>query len=170
MNWLNDIIGVINNYLWSYVLIVMLIGIGLWFTVRTRFVQIRCIPEMFRLMTEGAGAKPREGHISTFQAFCVSTASRVGVGNIAGIAILRRSFTRAIGSRSRARSSVIPRRFAAHAPKARATCASSPAAATAGAGASPRLRSSLQPACVRHGKCRKGALADNLRANPLLQW
>ena len=59
---------------------------------------------------------------------------------------------------------------AAHAPKARATCASSPAAATAGAGASPRLRSSLQPACVRHGKCRKGALADNLRANPLLQW
>lgn len=87
MNWLNDIIGVINNYLWSYVLIVMLIGIGLWFTVRTRFVQIRCIPEMFRLMTEGAGAKPREGHISTFQAFCVSTASRVGVGNIAGIAI-----------------------------------------------------------------------------------
>ena len=38
MNWLNDIIGVINNYLWSYVLIVMLIGIGLWFTVRTRFV------------------------------------------------------------------------------------------------------------------------------------
>ena len=87
MNWLNDIIGVINNYLWSYVLIVMLIGIGLWFTVRTRFVQIRCIPEMFRLMTEGAGAKPREGHISTFQAFCISTASRVGVGNIAGIAI-----------------------------------------------------------------------------------
>ena len=38
------------------------------------------------------------------------------------------------------------------------------------AGASPRLHSSLQPACVRHGKCRKGALADNLRANPLLQW
>ena len=42
---------------------------------------------MFRLIGEGAGAKPREGHISTFQAFCVSTASRVGVGNIAGIAI-----------------------------------------------------------------------------------
>lgn len=87
MNWLNDIVGVINNYLWSYVLIVMLIGIGLWFTIRTRFVQIRCLPEMFRLMTEAADAKPREGHISTFQAFCVSTASRVGVGNIAGIAI-----------------------------------------------------------------------------------
>lgn len=75
MNWLNDIVSMINNYLWSYVLIVMLIGIGLWFTIRTRFVQIRCLPEMFRLMTEAADAKPREGHISTFQAFCVSTAS-----------------------------------------------------------------------------------------------
>ena len=87
MNWLNDIVGVINDFLWSYVLIIMLLGLGLWFTLRTKFVQIRCLPEMFRLMTEGAGAKPRSGHISTFQAFCVSTASRVGVGNIAGIAI-----------------------------------------------------------------------------------
>ena len=87
MNWLNDIVGVINVFLWSYVLIIMLLGLGLWFTLRTKFVQIRCLPEMFRLMTEGAGAKPRSGHISTFQAFCVSTASRVGVGNIAGIAI-----------------------------------------------------------------------------------
>lgn len=87
MNWLNDIVGVINDFLWSYVLIIMLLGLGLWFTLRTKFVQIRCLPEMFRLMTEGAGAKPRSDHISTFQAFCVSTASRVGVGNIAGIAI-----------------------------------------------------------------------------------
>ena len=87
MNWLNDIVGVINDFLWSYVLIIMLLGLGLYFTLRTKFVQIRCLPEMFRLMTEGAGAKPRSGHISTFQAFCVSTASRVGVGNIAGIAI-----------------------------------------------------------------------------------
>lgn len=87
MNWLNDIVSVLNDYLWSYILIVMLVGLGLWFTVRTRAVQIRCLGEMFRLVVEGAGAKPREGHISTFQAFCVSTASRVGVGNIAGIAI-----------------------------------------------------------------------------------
>lgn len=87
MNWLNDIVSVLNDYLWSYILIVMLVGLGLWFTVRTRAVQIRCLGEMFRLVVEGAGAKPRKGHISTFQAFCVSTASRVGVGNIAGIAI-----------------------------------------------------------------------------------
>ena len=44
MNWLNDIIGVINNYLWSYVLIVMLIGIGLWLRSARASVQIRCIP------------------------------------------------------------------------------------------------------------------------------
>ena len=87
MNWLNEIVTVINDFLWSYVLILMLVGSGLWFTARTRFVQLRRLGEMFRLIGEGAGAKPREGHISTFQAFCVSTASRVGVGNIAGIAI-----------------------------------------------------------------------------------
>ena len=87
MNWLNEIVTVINDFLWSYVLILMLVGSGLWFTARTGFVQLRRLGEMFRLIGEGAGAKPREGHISTFQAFCVSSASRVGVGNIAGIAI-----------------------------------------------------------------------------------
>ena len=84
---LNAIIGPINNFLWSYILIAVLVLLGLWFTVRTGFVQFRCIPEMFRLIGEGVGSTPRKGHISTFQAFCVSTASRVGVGNIAGIAI-----------------------------------------------------------------------------------
>ena len=87
MDWLSEIVSVLNGYLWSYILIAMLVGLGLWFTNRTKFVQIVQIREMFRLVTEGARAKPRQGHISTFQAFCVSTASRVGVGNIAGIAI-----------------------------------------------------------------------------------
>lgn len=87
MDWLSNMVSVINGYLWSYVLIAMLIGLGLWFSIRTKFVQIVQLREMCRLVTEGASAKPREGHISTFQAFCVSTASRVGVGNIAGIAI-----------------------------------------------------------------------------------
>lgn len=87
MEWLNQLVGTVNDYLWSYVLIAMLLGLGCWFTVKTRAVQIRLFPEMCRLVCEGAGSKPRKGHISTFQAFCVSTASRVGVGNIAGIAI-----------------------------------------------------------------------------------
>ena len=84
---LGEIVGSINNFLWTYVLIAALVGLGLWFTYKTRFVQIRCIPEMFRLIGEGVGSLPHKGHISTFQAFCISTASRVGVGNIAGIAI-----------------------------------------------------------------------------------
>ena len=77
----------VNDVLWSYVLIVVLIACGLYFTFATRFVQVRMLPEMLRLLTEGIG-KQTEGHaISSFQAFCVSTASRVGVGNIAGVAI-----------------------------------------------------------------------------------
>lgn len=87
MDWLNEIVTVVNDFLWSNVVIVLLIGAGIWFTARSGVVQLRRLPEMMSLLTEGAGASPRSGHISTFQAFCVSTASRVGVGNIAGIAI-----------------------------------------------------------------------------------
>ena len=87
MELLNTLVSAVNNVLWSYVLIVMLVGLGLWFSFRTGFVQIRHLREMVRLVAEGATAKTKKGHISTFQAFCVSTASRVGVGNIAGIAI-----------------------------------------------------------------------------------
>ena len=82
---LGELVGTVNNFLWTYILIAALILLGLWFTYKTKFVQIRCIPEMFRLIGEGVGSLPREGHISTFQAFCVSTASRVGVGNIGKI-------------------------------------------------------------------------------------
>lgn len=87
MDFLSSIVGSINDVLWSYVLIILLVGCGLWFSARTGFVQIRHMGEMFRLLGDGSAHKAREGHISTFQAFCVSTASRVGVGNIAGIAI-----------------------------------------------------------------------------------
>ena len=85
MELLNSLVGQVNDILWSYVLIILLIGAGIIFTIRTKFVQIRFIKEMVRLITSNAGAKT-DG-ISSFQAFCVSTASRVGVGNIAGIAI-----------------------------------------------------------------------------------
>lgn len=87
MDVLNSAVGAVNEVLWSYVLIVVLIGCGLYFTLRTRFVQVRMLPEMLRLLTEGIGKKTTGGTISSFQAFCVSTASRVGVGNIAGVAI-----------------------------------------------------------------------------------
>ena len=87
MEFLESFVAFANDILWSYVLIVMLVGLGIWFSLKTRFVQVRCLKEMVRLLKEGVGQKTEHNHISSFQAFCVSTASRVGVGNIAGIAI-----------------------------------------------------------------------------------
>jgi AGCS family alanine or glycine:cation symporter len=84
---MHDFINAFNYILWSHVLIVVLSLAGIIFTIRTKFVQLRHLPEMFRLLAEGAGGSPKGKGISTFQAFCVSTASRVGVGNIAGVAI-----------------------------------------------------------------------------------
>ena len=86
MGFIENFVNWSNGILWSYVLIIMLIGMGLWFTVRSGFVQLRMLPEMCRLLKEGVGVKD-DNHISSFQAFCISTASRVGVGNIAGVAI-----------------------------------------------------------------------------------
>ena len=101
---MNELITSINDLLWSYVLIVALVGCGLWFTWRTRFVQFRMVGEMLRLLTESAvetvesqvketvagekaeGSEPRRKHISSFQAFAVSVATRVGTGNLAGVA------------------------------------------------------------------------------------
>lgn len=87
MEILNEWISGINEILWSYILIIMLLGCAVWFTVRTRFVQFRMIREMVRLLGDSAtkGAKG-EKHISSFQAFAVSLASRVGTGNLAGVA------------------------------------------------------------------------------------
>lgn len=87
MDALHEIINTINNFLWTYVIIIALIASGIVFTIRTKFVQVRMLKEMFKLTLGGAGAKTSGKEISGFQAFCVSTASRVGVGNIAGVAI-----------------------------------------------------------------------------------
>ncbi|WP_418765248.1 alanine/glycine:cation symporter family protein [Mailhella sp.] len=87
MEFLESIVTAANDVLWSYVLVVMLIALGLWFSLRTGFVQLRMVREMIRLLKEGVSHDGDRAHISSFQAFCISTASRVGVGNIAGIAI-----------------------------------------------------------------------------------
>lgn len=77
-----NIISSLNNILYSYVLIIVLILGGLYFTIRTKFVQFRLIKEQFRAVTE----KPTDGKgVSSFQALMVSTASRVGTGNIIGV-------------------------------------------------------------------------------------
>ena len=70
----------INDVLWSYLLVALLLGCAVWFTLRRRGVQ-------FRMLGESAGSGPRgERHVSSFQAFAVSLASRVGTGNLAGVA------------------------------------------------------------------------------------
>ncbi|AWE07600.1 sodium:alanine symporter family protein [Lysinibacillus sp. 2017] len=87
MTYIENIVSNINNFMYSYLLIYMLIGIGLFFTIRTKFVQFRMIPEMFRVIKEKApvNAKGVKG-ISSFQAFTISAASRIGTGNVAGVA------------------------------------------------------------------------------------
>ena len=88
-NGIYGVITVLNNYLWSYILIIMLVVLGIYFTFRTKFVQFRYFTEMFKLLTDGDANKnaKKSGKISSFQAFCISTSSRVGTGNIAGIAL-----------------------------------------------------------------------------------
>ena len=94
---LNDLITSVNNAVWGYVLIAALVGCGIWFTIKTRFVQFRMVGEMLRLLTDSAvdtidnqvgekGHEVRRKHISSFQAFAVSVATRVGTGNLAGVA------------------------------------------------------------------------------------
>lgn len=84
---LSPIIGTVNDVLWTYILIIMLLGCAFWFTYKTKFVQFRMIGEMVRLLGDSTSkAEGREHHISSFQAFAVSIASRVGTGNLAGVA------------------------------------------------------------------------------------
>lgn len=86
MGLLNNIILQINDFLWTYILIALLLILGIYFSFKTKFVQFRYIKEMFRLLGDGISSK-KDGSVSSFQAFCISTASRVGTGNLAGIAI-----------------------------------------------------------------------------------
>ncbi|WP_249870422.1 alanine/glycine:cation symporter family protein [Oceanobacillus saliphilus] len=87
MEFLEEFIGIINDFLWSYILIIVLLGVGLYFTLKTGFVQFKTIPEMFRVITDKRAytASGKKG-TSSFQAFAISAASRVGTGNMAGVA------------------------------------------------------------------------------------
>jgi len=81
--WINSI----NDLLWTYILIIILLGCALWFTFKTNFVQFRMLKEMIHLLGDSTSkAEGKEHHISSFQAFAVSLASRVGTGNLAGVA------------------------------------------------------------------------------------
>ena len=84
---MKDLLTQVSDALWAYVLIGVLLGCGIWFTWRTRFVQFRMLGEMVRLLADSSVARERQHkHISSFQAFAVSVATRVGTGNLAGVA------------------------------------------------------------------------------------
>ena len=77
----------LNDWLWGNILVAALVCCGLWFTWRTRFVQFCMIGEMIRLLGDSvAPSEKGKRHISSFEAFAVSVATRVGTGNMAGVA------------------------------------------------------------------------------------
>ena len=87
MSIITEFINQANDILWTYILIAMLLGCAIWFSFKTRFVQFRMLGEMIRLLGDStAKMDGHEKHISSFQAFTISLASRVGTGNLAGVA------------------------------------------------------------------------------------
>ena len=81
---INDIVLAISNFMYTYLLVILLLAAGLYFTFRTRFIQFRMFRESLRVVTE---RPDRAGTVSSFQALMVSTASRVGTGNIIGVSV-----------------------------------------------------------------------------------
>ncbi|MEE3476291.1 MAG: alanine/glycine:cation symporter family protein [Candidatus Cryptobacteroides sp.] len=80
------IVSAINYVVWSPALVVLLVGAGLYFSIRTRFVQLRRIGVMAHLLF-GKKDKPKEKKgVSSFEAFCIALSGRVGTGNIVGVA------------------------------------------------------------------------------------
>ena len=84
-DWLVSVTGEFDGFLYTYILLALLVATGVWFTIRTKAVQLRYVKDMFTQLTEKKHVEGKRS-ISSFQALMVSTASRVGTGNIAGVA------------------------------------------------------------------------------------
>ena len=82
------IVSVVNDIIWSPALVVLLVGAGIYFSIRTRFVQVRRLGLMVRSLFAPAetGEDGKKKGISSFEAFCVALSGRVGTGNIVGVA------------------------------------------------------------------------------------
>ncbi len=80
--WMNNFLDLFGNFLYAYILIPLLIIAGVYFTFRMRFVQFRLLKDAFKSLTE----KAEKGKVSSFKSLMISTASKIGVGHIAGIA------------------------------------------------------------------------------------
>ncbi len=84
MKWLENIVGYINDYMSGYVLVFLLVAAGLYFSVRTKFVQVRCFGEGFKAVFAKRGGGSGKG-LSSFQALTTAIAAQVGTGNIVGV-------------------------------------------------------------------------------------
>ncbi len=80
-----DLINLMNDLLWGSILVYLLVGVGIYFTVRLGFIQFRHFGHMFSVLRNSR--KSDQSGISSFQALCTSLAARVGTGNMAGVAV-----------------------------------------------------------------------------------
>ncbi|WP_285761627.1 alanine/glycine:cation symporter family protein [Nocardiopsis ansamitocini] len=88
MEALTEVIEVVNNHFWTFLVIPVLVIVGLYFSVRSKMVQVRMLPQMVRSIAASPETAPDgRASISSFQAFAISAAARVGTGNVAGVAI-----------------------------------------------------------------------------------
>ncbi|MBY6197139.1 alanine/glycine:cation symporter family protein [Vibrio hangzhouensis] len=82
---MTDVINLMNDLLWGSILVYLLVGVGIYFTVRLGFIQFRHFGHMFSVLKNSR--KADAAGISSFQALCTSLAARVGTGNMAGVAV-----------------------------------------------------------------------------------
>lgn len=82
---MTDLVNLMNDLLWGSILIYLLVGVGIFFTFRLGFIQIRHFTHMFSVLKNSR--KADKSGISSFQALCTSLAARVGTGNMAGVAV-----------------------------------------------------------------------------------
>lgn len=86
INWITKVIDTVNGWVWSPALVALCLVAGLYFSLRTRFVQVRRFGEMVRLLFGRTGSDKKKVGISSFQAFAMALSGRVGTGNIVGVA------------------------------------------------------------------------------------
>ena len=79
-----EIVSLINDWVWNPGLVVLLLAAGVYLSIRTRFVQVRRIGLMLKSLFNKNAGKTRG--ISSFEAFCIALSGRVGTGNIVGVA------------------------------------------------------------------------------------
>jgi len=86
METIYTIIGTVNGFIWGPVMLILILGTGLYLTLGLRFLPVRLIPEGFRLIWKGRKEDTQEGEISPFNALMTSLSATIGTGNIAGVA------------------------------------------------------------------------------------